>query len=138
MIRVLVAADEVLLVTTPEPTALSDAFAVIKTYNAHSERKNIRLVVNRIFDEDERIEVTEKLNATANKILNMSITCAGYIFEDRTVIECVKKQVPFIIEKPDCIASKCIIQLVESILEGKEMTITKGWLSFLSELFHFS
>ena len=134
----LIAADEVLLVTTPEPTSLSDAFAVIKTYNAHSEKKNIRLVVNRIFDEEERIEVTEKLNATANKMLNISVTCAGYIFEDRTVIECVKKQVPFIIEKPDCLASKCISQLVDNLINGKEMTISKGWISFLSELFHFS
>ena len=134
----LIAADEVLLVTTPEPTSLSDAFAVIKTYSAHSEKKNIRLVVNRIFNEEERIEVTEKLNATANKILNVSITCAGYIFEDRNVIECVKKQVPFIVAKPDCLASKCISQLVDNLIDGKEMTVSKGWLSFLSELFHFS
>ena len=134
----LIAADEVLLITTPEPTALSDAFAVIKMYNTHSEKKNIRLVVNRIFNEEERIEVTEKLNSTAKKMLNVPITCAGYIFEDRTVIECVKKQRPFIIENPSCLASKCIVQLVESIINGKEMTITKGWLSFLSEIFHFS
>ena len=134
----LIAADEVLLVTTPEPTSLSDAFAVIKTYSAHSEKKNIRLVVNRIFNEEERIEVTEKLNATANKMLNISITCAGYIFEDLNVIECVKKQVPFIVAKPDCLASKCISQLVDNLIDGKEMTVSKGWLSFLSELFHFS
>ena len=134
----LIAADEVLLITTPEPTSLSDAFAVIKTYNMHSEKRNIKLIVNRIFDEEERIEVTEKLNATANKLLNMPIACAGYVFEDRNVIECVKKQVPFIVERSDCLASKCIIQLVDSLLKGKEMTVTKGWLSFLSEIFRFS
>ena len=134
----LIAADEVLLITTPEPTSLSDAFAVIKTYNMHSEKKNIKLIVNRIFDEEERLEVTEKLNATANKLLNMPIICAGYIFEDRNVIDCVKKQVPFIVERPDCLASKCITQLVDSLLHGTEMTITKGWLSFLSDLFRFS
>ena len=134
----LIAADEVLLVTTPEPTSLSDAFAVLKTYNLHSVKKNIRLIVNRIFDEEERDEVIEKLNATAKKILNVQIECAGYIFEDRSVIECVKKQKPFIIEKPDCLASKCVDQLAEKLLSGTDMTVTKGWLSFLSDIFRFS
>ena len=138
VIDFLIAADEVLLVTTPEPTSLSDAFAVLKTYNLHSEKKNIKLIVNRIFDEEERDEVIEKLNATAKKILNVQIDCAGYIFEDRTVIECVKKQKPFIAEKPNCLASKCIHQLADNLINGKEMNITKGWLSFLSDIFHFS
>ena len=134
----LIAADEVLLVTTPEPTSLSDAFAVLKTYNLHSEKKNIRLIVNRIFDEEERDEVIEKLNATAKKILNVQIDCAGYIFEDRAVIECVKKQRPFVVEKPNSLAAKCINQLADNLINGKEMDITKGWLSFLSDIFHFS
>lgn len=134
----LVSADEVLLVTTPEPTALSDAFAVIKTYNLHTEKKNIRLIVNRIFDEEERNEVVEKLNATSQKLLNFQIECAGYIFEDRNVINSVKKQVPFMIDKPNCTASKCIVELAENILTGKEMTVTRGWLSFLSEILNFS
>ena len=138
VIDFLIAADEVLLVTTPEPTSLSDAFAVLKTYNLHAKKKNIRLIVNRIFDEEEREEVIEKLNATAKKILNIQIECAGYIFEDRAVIECVKKQRPFIIEKPDCLASKCIDQLADKLLSGTEMTVTKGWLSFISDIFRFS
>ena len=138
VIDFLIAADEVLLITTPEPTSLSDAFAVLKTYNLHSKRKNIQLIVNRIFDEEEREEVIEKLNATAKKILNIQIECAGYIFEDRSVIDCVKKQKPFIIEKPNCIASKCIDQLADKLINGTEMTITKGWLSFLNDIFRFS
>ena len=134
----LIAADEVLLVTTPEPTALSDAFAVIKTYSLHSERRNLRLVINRIFDNEECNEVTDKMRTISQQLLKMPIECVGYIFEDRAVMECVKKQVPFIIEKPDCLASKCILEMVDSILNGKQMTITKGWLSFLSQIFHFS
>ena len=132
-----IAADEVLLITTPEPTALSDAFAVLKTYNLHTEKKNIRLIINRIFDVEECDEVTEKLNSTSKKLLNMSIESIGYIFEDRAVTECVKKQIPFIVAKPNAIASKCINQLVDSLLNGKQMTITKGWLEFLNQIFDF-
>ena len=138
VIDFLIAADEVLLVTTPEPTSLSDAFAVIKTYSLHSEKKNLRLVINRIFSNEECNEVNEKLHEISKQFLKMPIGCAGYIFEDRSVIECVKKQVPFIVAKPDCLASKCIFQMVDSLLNGKQMTITKGWLSFLSQIFHFS
>ena len=132
-----IAADEVLLITTPEPTALSDAFAVIKTYFLHSDKKNLRLVVNRIFDISEATDTTDKLNATSKTLLNVPIECAGYIFEDRAVTECVKKQIPFIVAKPNAIASKCINQLVDSLLNGKQMTITKGWLEFLNQIFDF-
>ncbi|MBR3723238.1 MAG: MinD/ParA family protein [Selenomonadaceae bacterium] len=134
----ILAADEVLLVTTPEPTALTDAYAVMKAYSMRAENKNIRLVVNRVYDESESEDVVIKLNQTSKKFLNMPVTAAGYIFEDRKVAAAVRKQKPFLAVEPDSLASRCVKAMAESLLYGGEMHIKQGWRGFLNQIFNFS
>ena len=129
------AADETLLVTTNEPTSISDAYAVIKAYSKNSNKKNIRLLVNRVEDIKESEEATTKLQETAKRFLNMPIECAGYVFEDSNVQESVKKQMPFIVNKPMSPASKCIIALANNLLTGREIKVKRGWRGFLRRLF---
>ena len=62
-----------IFVTTPEPTALTDAYAVMKAYSMYSEKKNLHLVVNRVYEANESKDVTEKLRKTAEKFLNMPV-----------------------------------------------------------------
>ena len=78
----ILAADEVLLVTTPEPTAMTDAYAVMKAYSMYAAKPNMRLVVNRVYDEAEGLEVAEKLRKTAERFLHMEIQSLGAIYED--------------------------------------------------------
>ncbi len=134
----ILAADEVLLVTTPEPTALTDAYAVMKAYSMYSRKKNLKLIVNRVYDADESREVTEKLRQTSQKFLNMPVECLGYIFEDRNVTVSVRGQKPFFATLPKTIASKCIQGIAERLLYGKEMTVQYGWKGFLRQIFNFS
>ena len=129
------AADETLLVTTNEPTSISDAYAVIKAYSKNSNKKNLRLVVNRVEDIKESEEATTKLQETAKRFLNMPIECAGYVFEDYVVQESVKKQMPFIVNKPMSPASKCIISLANNLLTGRQLKVKRGWRGFLRRLF---
>ena len=63
VIEFVLAAEEVLLITTPEPTSLADAYAVIKAYTTYTERRNIKLVVNRVREEEDCDDVTEKIMA---------------------------------------------------------------------------
>ena len=132
------AADEVLLVTTPEPTALTDAYAVMKAYSMYASNKNIRLVVNRVYDEGESRDVVAKLQQTSNRFLNMPIDCLGYIFEDSTVMRAVRKQTPFLAAQPGCIAARCVQGLANSVLYGSKMTVKRGWNGFLQQIFHFT
>lgn len=134
----ILAADEVLLVTTPEPTALTDAYAVMKAYSMYSKDKHLRLVVNRIYDEAESREVTEKLRHTSEKFLRMPVECVGYIFEDRNVISSVRKQRPFMVAKPKTVASQCVQAMAESLLYGTQMEVLRGWRGFLKQIFNFS
>ncbi len=134
----ILAADEVILVTTPEPTALTDAYAVMKAYSMYSRKKNLKLVVNRIYDINESREVTEKLEKTSKKFLNMPVKCLGYIYEDRNVMVSVRNQKPFYAVQPNTLASKCIQAMVDNLLYGKEKVVKQGWRGFLRQIFNFS
>ncbi len=132
------AAEEVLLITTPEPTALADAYAVVKAYTQYTNKRNIRLIVNRIGEEEEGIDAGEKLNRTTEKFLDMRISYLGYVYEDRAVRDAVRNQEPFILSDPESPAALCIKEIAKSILTGAEMTsVSRGWRGFLERLFGY-
>ena len=134
----ILAADEVLLVTTPEPTALTDAYAVLKAYSMYAVSKNIKLLVNRVYDEAESREVVAKLQQTSTRFLNMPLDCVGYIFEDSAVMKAVRQQQPFLAAHPGSTAARCIKGLADSILYGSKMTVKRGWKGFLRQIFNFA
>ena len=131
------AADEVLLITTPEPTALTDAYAMMKAYSMYAKEKNLRLIINRVYDEQESKDVAAKLKQTAERFLQMPIDCLGYVYEDSAVMRSVRQQTPFLVANAICTAAKCIEALAASLLYGREMTVKRGWKGFLQEIFHF-
>lgn len=136
VVEFILASEEVLLITTPEPTALADAYAVIKAYSLYTHRRNIKIVVNRIHEEEECAEVIEKINQTTKKFLNLTVECLGYIYEDKTVFDSVRKQEPFVVAKPNSPAARCIHELANSLLSGTKMSsVSKGWRVFLDKLF---
>ena len=138
VIEFILAAEEVLLITTPEPTALADAYAVIKAYTTYTERRNIKLVINRIREEEEYEDVAEKMNQTTRKFLGISIECLGYIYDDKAVSEAVHSQEPFIIANPKSPAARCVSALAKSLLSGERMeSVSKGWRGFLDRLFGY-
>ena len=138
VIEFILAAHEVLLVTTPEPTSLADAYAVVKAYSKYAKKRSMKLIVNRIRDEDECHEVTERLNQTTQKFLKIPVECLGYVYEDRAVRAAVKNQEPFILSKPNSPASLCIKELAKSLLTGEDMeSVSKGWRAILDRLFDY-
>lgn len=138
VIEFILAAHEVLLVTTPEPTALADAYAVVKAYSKYTEKRSIKLIVNRIRDESECKEVTERLNQTTQKFLQLSIDCLGYVYEDRAVRDAVNNQEPFVLMKPNAPASLCVKELAKSLMTGEKMgEVGKGWRNILDKLFGY-
>lgn len=134
----ILAADEVLLVTTPEPTAMTDAYAVMKAYSMYAAKPNMRLVVNRVYDEAEGLEVAEKLRKTAERFLHMEIQSLGTIYEDRTMIQAVRQQKPILEAYPDALAAKCIKAIARFMLYGEKVFIKKGWKSFLQYFLDFT
>ena len=117
---------------------MTDAYAVMKAYSMYAAKPNMRLVVNRVYDEAEGLEVAEKLRKTAERFLHMEIQSLGAIYEDRTMIQAVRQQKPILEAHPDALAAKCIKAIARSMLYGEKVFIKKGWKSFLQYFLDFT
>ncbi len=134
----ILSADDVLLVTTPEPTALTDAYAVMKAYSIYAAEKSLKIIVNRVYDEKESSEVATKLRRTSEKFLHMPVDFLGYIFEDRSLMSSVRRQVPVLAGEPDSLASQCIKAIASGIVYGRHVRVKRGWKGFLRHFLEFS
>jgi len=129
----MLAAQEIIVVTTPEITSISDAYAVLKVLAKTKKRPIIHLVVNRIRKQREGQEVFSKLQNMSHKFLGMEIDLLGFIYEDYAVKEAVAKQMPFLISFPDSPSSRQIRDMT-SLLAGVEVKKKDGFISRLLKL----
>lgn len=133
VLKFVIAADEVVLITTPEPTAITDAYAMIKAYAAHAETANLQLVVNRILDKEEGQFVVNKLLHVASRFLGTSITNLGFIYEDRNMMRAVKQQAPLLDIFPDSVSARCIEHIAYRLLYGETDRKSGGIKGFLQK-----
>lgn len=110
--------DEAILVTTPEPSAITDAYVTIKLIYQFVNK--VSVIVNRVNDFREADNAFQKLSRTTQKFLNTEIDYLGYVLEDKTVIYSNIKQVPFFIYAPNSLVSKCILTISNKLLYGEQ------------------
>ncbi|NLM43542.1 MAG: MinD/ParA family protein [Clostridiales bacterium] len=91
------AAKEVIVVTTPEPTAITDAYALIKNIAQKDKTKNISIILNRVENSIEARNILEKIYQVCYKFLGLTICKLGFIYNDINISKAVKMQEPFII-----------------------------------------
>lgn len=128
------AADEAIIITTPEPTAITDAYGIIKSISAEVNGPNIKLVVNRVDSVMEGKKVAERVINIAGQFLNIKVENLGFIFEDSVVKRAVIKQDPFIKNAPNSKASQSIKHLM-SRLSHIEYRESGGFSRFLKNVF---
>lgn len=136
----IMAADEVILVTTPEPTAITDAYAMIKMISRKDRHKVVRVIVNKSESPKEAQDVLSKLITVSDRFLSFKLQKLGYILNDDFVPKAVKQQKPFCLSYPKCHASRQIWELAGSLLDngaGAENADEKGIKGFFSRLINF-
>ena len=127
---------EVLLVTTSEPSSLSDAYSVVKAHSEYKGNGRIKLVVNRVRDWREFKDTSDRLNQTTQSFLDIYVEPLGYIYEDKAVSMAVRRQDPFIVGNPDCPASRCLRELVRCLNMGITMRqVPKGFKNIVKNFF---
>lgn len=134
------AADEILLVTTPEPTSITDAYALIKMVSNRDKTKKIRIIVNRAENNNEANDVLNKLTLVSDKFLGIVLEPAGYILNDENVVKAVKQQQPFLISFPKSQAARNIIEISAKLIENgetAEILQNSGIRGFLNRLVGF-
>ena len=110
------AADEVLVVTTPEPTAVTDAYALIKCLAHERGAGKIRLVVNQALDRMEAGAVAERMRAVARRFLALEVENLGYVLADDSVRDSVRARRPVLLAAPRSTAAVCVRALAERVL----------------------
>lgn len=109
-------ADEALLVTTPEPTAITDAYAIIKLASRNKQKNSMGLLVNRARSSEEAAAIGKKLSLIARKFLEFELKNFGFLLDDSCVNQCVRKQSPFMIQNPSSAVARGIRDLARKIL----------------------
>ncbi len=128
------AASELIVVLNPDPTSITDAYALIKNIE-NPEEKTIQLVINRVESAQEGKEAFEKISSTVQKFLDIEVENLGYIFEDHNLGKAVKKTSPVMIEYPRSISSKAIERIARKIDEGEgKQEEKKSFFGFLKRL----
>jgi flagellar biosynthesis protein FlhG len=92
VIKLLMAAQEVLLVTTPEPTALVDAYAMVKVVHLRDSQKPLWLLVNNSQNQEEAEETIDQLQAATLRFLNRELNVLGMLPADPFILQAVRQQ----------------------------------------------
>ncbi len=115
-LRLIHASHDTILVTTPEPTAVVDAYALLKIVNSQGYQPNVSLVLNRVENVREATSVMDGLIRIVEKNTEIQMKKLGMISQDAYMLSAVKEQVPILISHPYCTASADINKLVNSFL----------------------
>lgn len=110
---------EVILVATPEPTSITDAYALLKSVNKREDfdkSKQIQMITNRVGSVKEGKELFEKLNVVVDRFLDVDIKFLGAVPQDMNVSKAVMRQVPFSIAYPNTHATMAVNQIAEKLL----------------------
>lgn len=134
------AADQVLVVTTPEPTAITDAYAVIKVLTRQGTdpggpERQISLLVNQARSAADARSVQERIAKVARQFLDVRVLEAGHILADPAVPNSVRRRVPFVLSEPHSPASECITRLAMRLERGVAQPLNNG--SFFNRLGHW-
>lgn len=135
VLGLLAAADEIYVITTPEPTSITDAYGIIKIIETEilDNRPNLKLLVNRVHSAAEGKRVAERIISIVNQFLNYQIDYLGFIYDDPVVSASVLRQKPFIITQPNAKCSMCIKHIVGRI-EKTKLNTEEGFSRFFRKM----
>ena len=125
-----VAAQEIIVVVTPEPTSITDVYALIKLLATRYSEHHFKVLVNMAKDSEDALEVFRKLANVAGRFLDISLDYLGCVVKDEKVIEAVKRQRAVSDLFPDSEAAGCFTTLAKRVIENTRQTRIKGNIQF--------
>ncbi len=140
VLEFLVASGEILVVTTPEPTSITDSYSLLKSLNRHprfgKENSQIKVIANRVDSEEEGKSLFHKLNSVVSRYLKLPIQYLGYVPYDNQLLDAIMQQTPVSLYNP---AAKSAIAYEEiaATLMNKEMNKKlkkRGMAAYFSQI----
>ncbi|TVX97647.1 MinD/ParA family protein [Cohnella terricola] len=134
-VKFITAAEETIVITTPEPTSITDAYALIKMIHSMGHSVSFRLVVNRVIDDREGGQTAENIRQVASKYLGVEIPVLGFIPDDVNVMKAVRRQTPLSTAFPNSIATRGIDRIASKfLLEERTSAPTRSLSGFMQRM----
>lgn len=140
VLEFLVASGEILLVTTPEPTSITDSYSLLKALYRHprfdEEASKVKMVANRVAREEEGEILFGKLNAVVERYLKIPMTYLGSIPEDTQLSRAVMQQMPVSIQNPGARSTAAYKKIADRLMdkEEEERQPKRGMAAFFSHI----
>lgn len=140
VLEFLVASGEILLVTTPEPTSITDSYSLLKALYRHerfdAENTKVKLVANKVAKETDGKVLYDKLNAVVERYLKVPILYLGCVPEDAQLLKSVMQQTPVSLNNPGAKATLAYERIAGRLLdkEEAERQPRRGMAAFFSHI----
>lgn len=140
VLEFLVASGEILLVTTPEPTSITDSYSLLKSLYMHprfrEEQTKVKMIANRVEKEREGNILFDKMNSVVTRYLKIPMTYLGCIPQDGNLTKAVMQQTPISIQNPNSKSSQAYEQIARRLLdkEEAERQPKRGMAAFFSHI----
>ncbi len=140
VLEFLVASGEIIMVTTPEPTSITDSYSVLKALYRHprfrEDMTKVKLVANRVEKEAEGQMLFDKLNAVVTKYLKIPMTYVGSVPQDAQVNKAVMQQTPVSLQNPGAKSSMAYEKIAMKLLgkEEADRQPKRGMAAFFSQI----
>ncbi len=140
VLEFLVASGEILLVTTPEPTSITDSYSLLKALNRHprfsSEASRIKVIANKVNSQEEGEILFGKLNAVVSGYLKLPIVYLDAVPDDAQLSQAVMQQMPVSLQSPQAKSALAFEKIAEKLMNiEKDQKIQKrGMAAFFSHI----
>jgi flagellar biosynthesis protein FlhG len=125
------AAQEVVLVLSPEPTSLVDAYAVVKVLSQQAGIRNFAVVINPVVDEMPARDMFQKLSTVTGRFLTAKLRHLGYVPRDENVHRAVMAQRPVVDLFPMAPASRAIVNVAQRLFSEPAPQILEGGMKVM-------
>ncbi len=125
------AADEILIVTTPEPTAYTDAYAMIKVLQERNVPAQLGLIVNMAQSRREALNAAEGIVVISQKFLQAGVKDYGYLLRDPEVPRATRRQEAFTLYNPSCAAARSVRSLARLMAQSNSPVGKPHWRGFM-------
>lgn len=138
VLEFLVASGEILLVTTPEPTSITDSYSLLKALSRHprysATASQVKMIANRVEKEEEGQTLYNKLNAVVSRYLKIPFSYLGMVPQDELLAKAVMQQMPVSLQNPTA-KSSVAYENIAAKLMNREIPVTKrGMAAFFSHI----
>ena len=134
LLRMISSADECLLLVTPEPTAITDAFVLLKSLAAKLARPAISFVMNRAVTPLEAVTMSRYFKNIVRKYLGFDVFFLGHVAFDRNVMHSIKKQMPLMLSYPNSPAAKDILRIAGEYANVESPQTSGGLPEFFEKI----